>query len=770
MINLAEMAREKEEEEDNNGDDVPSTILEDAVSADADACPLVEVTDETVDDQKVRRIPVVPGKPGTVAPPSAAASPANEQKQHQPSESTPTTAQNGSDSASTKGGGGLSSATSSSGNSSSSSSVVMDGGASPNSVISNDGRIGQTTATTTTPTPPPPSGVPAPPVLTAPPTTESKKNTNKKQQTPPSTTTTATTYGQYPGFSPDYSEYMHRDYTSYASVGHTNHAAINSNSNNTTLTDMNSTTTPNVFQNLITCIFPWTQQQSNDADDDYDDVYGTNNNNMRSNDADDISSTGSTSTTSLGQKLSDRERQAVLARLRLVQSTTTATPATTAAAVAAMDTSKNDDDDDDDASWEGSQSTAHTSNHDKFNLSNNNGLSNDEEEDGNNKNGVDENNSNSQSTSPASTTNTNSNNNSPKSTNLRGILRKSSTIKDSVNGNKGGDSSVSGGGGGGTTKKRRSLFPQYDATPKISKNMNVSFSPMARVVSVKSKNDMTNDEKGDIWWQKSDYEEFRKTGRMITRAMLQGGSEIWLASNRSWQMPNGSKASTLQHALSLSEKSKLFHRGDLNAKAEYESARDKWWHKFGHSRRGLEHIASIDEGRQRQANVRAAIRAVVQEQRRQKVFQREDADKLRMVSIQYTSWARDLAIASGHSDADAVNSKFNDENRKTREFYLLKFARQQQQQKQTTRTNTNNSNMPEFMKPILLIRPDHFDMNTSTQIQYRKNQQQQQMKKQASQNDTMAKRAAGYASGKEIGNMSSVLTGMGPETATVGGP
>jgi hypothetical protein len=126
---------------------------------------------------------------------------------------------------------------------------------------------------------------------------------------------------------------------------------------------------------------------------------------------------------------------------------------------------------------------------------------------------------------------------------------------------------------------------------------------MARVMTVKSQKDMENSEKAEVWWQKSDYEQFRKTGRMITKAMLEGGSEIWLATNQSWQLLNQGRQSTLKSVYSLAERQAALKKGDLKAKKEYEETRDKWWHKFGHSRRGLEHIASIDEGRQRQGPI-----------------------------------------------------------------------------------------------------------------------------------------------------------------------
>lgn len=77
----------------------------------------------------------------------------------------------------------------------------------------------------------------------------------------------------------------------------------------------------------------------------------------------------------------------------------------------------------------------------------------------------------------------------------------------------------------------------------------------------------------------------------------------------------------------------------------------KWWCKFGH-------IVSIEEGRSRQRFVNIAIRAVLDEQRHQRLTSR-DPNKIAAVAMQYTSWARDLSAAAGAADAEAVQSNFN---------------------------------------------------------------------------------------------------------------
>ncbi|KAL3915832.1 MAG: hypothetical protein SGILL_005459 [Bacillariaceae sp.] len=383
----------------------------------------------------------------------------------------------------------------------------------------------------------------------------------------------------------------------------------------------------------------------------------------------------------------------------------------------------------------------------------------------------------------------------PKAQRRKSILKRSSTTVTSSNKDlnsltkSSGRSNVEQNG----TKARRSLFPSYETkAPSERHNMNTHFAPMARVVTIKSLKEMSEQEKSQVWWQKPDYEEFRRTGRMITRAMLEGGSEVWLATNQSWQMPNQGKAKTLQNATTLANRHAAFKNGDVKAKMDYEDTRDKWWHKFGHSRRGLEHIASIDEGRQRQANVKASVRSVLEEQRRQRVFHREDPEKLRMVSIQNTTWAKDLAMASGASDADCIQKNFDDDNRRTREFYLLKFSRANPS---ANLPSSSKKAMPAFMKPMMTMQmpSNRFDANTTSQIRYRAQKKpaarpvthkrgSSAVPEKATQvpirdgddayGDSMAKKAAGFASGEEIGNMSAVLSGMGGmgTIATVGGP
>lgn len=218
---------------------------------------------------------------------------------------------------------------------------------------------------------------------------------------------------------------------------------------------------------------------------------------------------------------------------------------------------------------------------------------------------------------------------------------------------------------------------------------------------------------------------------MVARAMLQSGSEVWLMTNPSWSNNKGAGAEQ-----------------QPPKKEKYED--NKWWHRFGHSRRGLEHVASIDEGQQRQQNVKQGVLAVIQEQNRQ-----SDRERIRTVYARLNTWARELALAAGASDAEAVKSNFCDD-RRSREFYLLQH-----------RGKRPFGHVPDFMKQptdgtVTLAMLDTF---TVSQIRSRRNQAQAAPRFQDvltnRYNASIAKKAAGFGTGDENVNMSAVLTGMG---------
>jgi hypothetical protein len=160
-----------------------------------------------------------------------------------------------------------------------------------------------------------------------------------------------------------------------------------------------------------------------------------------------------------------------------------------------------------------------------------------------------------------------------------------------------------------------------------------------------------------------------------------GGSEIWLTSTNAWGKGQQSRAAAQEEKKKVDENEQLVGK-ETDTDSEYVKALEKytnrstkttsasdnsnnsdfgnkWWCKFGHSRRGLEHIVSSSEGKARQQSVLLAIEMILEEQKRQRVTRTKDANKLRNVALQYTSWARDLALAAGAADHEAVETNFD---------------------------------------------------------------------------------------------------------------
>lgn len=225
----------------------------------------------------------------------------------------------------------------------------------------------------------------------------------------------------------------------------------------------------------------------------------------------------------------------------------------------------------------------------------------------------------------------------------------------------------------------RKLFPTYE--PKktngggSSHDRSVDFIPMARVLTIPSRREMPLGQRARIWWQKCDYDEFKKTGRIISKAMECGGSEVWLTSSNAWGDRSarggvGKAAATTTKTTTTPDAYtralSKYVRNDSDDSNDSDSSlvgegggENKWWCKFGHSRRGLEHVVSSSEGKARQSSVQLATQMVLDEQRRQRLSRTKDPNKLRNVAMQYTSWAQNLALASGFADAESVKTNFD---------------------------------------------------------------------------------------------------------------
>lgn len=213
---------------------------------------------------------------------------------------------------------------------------------------------------------------------------------------------------------------------------------------------------------------------------------------------------------------------------------------------------------------------------------------------------------------------------------------------------------------------RRSIFPStYNDKVKKKKELRSSFSPYARVLAIESQKDLTEEEKNDTWWQKSDYEEFRKAASKLVKSMLNENINGWLGLGDEPSIPFQTpilNVTTIDKAISpkrqlppkrLSEEQENIHHVSQKAKLEQndETQASTWWDRFGD-------VASFHESRRRQTQVKTAIRVVLDEQRRQRMFRTPDPAKLRLSYIQATTWARDWATALATANADEVSCNF----------------------------------------------------------------------------------------------------------------
>lgn len=170
---------------------------------------------------------------------------------------------------------------------------------------------------------------------------------------------------------------------------------------------------------------------------------------------------------------------------------------------------------------------------------------------------------------------------------------------------------------GTNSTRRRSLFPsapsierRYSIRNNEKHEKELRWASMARVMNVPALNEVSLIERTSVWWQRSDYEDFKKAGRIISKSMLQGGSQVWLKTSASVK--------------------------NANSKHFEEDHGESWWCKFGHSRRGLEHVTDVEQGKSRQRNVIQSIQAVIGEQRKQRIMQTYDRVKLASVASRYT--------------------------------------------------------------------------------------------------------------------------------------
>jgi len=225
-----------------------------------------------------------------------------------------------------------------------------------------------------------------------------------------------------------------------------------------------------------------------------------------------------------------------------------------------------------------------------------------------------------------------------------------------------------------------------DEITAASQNKNrVHFSELKKVLHIRK---FTPDEAVDVWFQREDFDYFKNEMTLLIQqdCTSQELAAAWLDAKQNGQRNRSADRSSKE-------------TGDTSITRTNSSTSNSrsWWHDYDHSRRGLERYASPGQARQILASYKVAVQKVLQEQRRQSMLRffcvpnARDPEKIAEVYHEYTAWSRDLALAAGASDADAVQTNFDDNKRHTREYYMLKQV--------VASGYKVHKHMPEFMMP-----------------------------------------------------------------------
>ena len=205
---------------------------------------------------------------------------------------------------------------------------------------------------------------------------------------------------------------------------------------------------------------------------------------------------------------------------------------------------------------------------------------------------------------------------------------------------------------------------------------------------------MTQEERSHTWWSSEEFDLIKRSVLVLIQpSEIEHLCKTWLAADTEQKMQ---KNKNIDDSTSTStETEKTDNIGS-----------ESWWHKYGDSRRGLERYASPEQAPQIMDSYQEAVFQVLLEQERQRrqcqcwwsfdtasldEKRQEETEKIAKIYMEYTAWSRDLALASGASDADAVLCDFDDSKRKSREYFLLRQLYQNR--------GRVHRNMPDFMAP-----------------------------------------------------------------------
>ena len=257
--------------------------------------------------------------------------------------------------------------------------------------------------------------------------------------------------------------------------------------------------------------------------------------------------------------------------------------------------------------------------------------------------------------------------------------------------------------------------------PEDKKKYRVHFSELKRVLRVRK---FTPEEASAVWFGRYDFEHFKAEMTLLIQEeeCQRELAEAWLATTgglkdglRRRQSTNSEdedydeeKKDGIDHAENSSDENSIKKAdSDLSSGSIGSSSKPKWWHQYEHSRRGLERYASPGQALQIMASHKVALRKVLGEQTTQRLLNflcipgALNPDKIAEIYHEYTAWSRDLALAAGASDADAVRTNFDDEKRHTREYYMLKQV--------VASDYRVHRHMPQFMMPNCITPKGYLD-------------------------------------------------------------
>lgn len=249
------------------------------------------------------------------------------------------------------------------------------------------------------------------------------------------------------------------------------------------------------------------------------------------------------------------------------------------------------------------------------------------------------------------------------------------------------------------------------------KRYKVHFGELKQVLRVRK---IAPKEAVEVWYQREDFETFKNQMTLLIQEECHEVADVWLdddgegrgkwhRASTSSDDAGGSAGGDGVAGMSIR---------DSAAAEDLERVSGSWWHDYDHSRRGLERYVSPGQAMEIHNNLKSAVKEVLGEQNRQRWLKwlcipaAADPEKIARVYHEHTAWSRDLALAAGASDADAVATDFDDSKRHTREYYMLK---------QVVKSGYRvHKHMPEFMLPKCITPRGYLDETESLYIDNRR--------------------------------------------------